>query len=590
MNESLIQEIRSKADIVEVIQRYLPLIKKGKNYVAVCPFHDDHDPSMSISQDKQIYKCFVCGAGGNVFNFVKDFEKIQYNDAIIKVANFAGFSLDEKYLVTQKKIDSKQQALFDVLNEYVKYTRYILNTEDAIDAKKYLNKRGLDDSTIQKFEIGYNLNNDQSSKFLLAKGYELESCVKTNITRINEFGSKDVFNQRIVFPIHNPQGQVVAFTARSMNPNESSKYINSTETPLYIKGNLLYNYHRAIKHVKQTKEIVIVEGVMDVIALDRVNIENVVATLGTACTKEQITLIQNASNNVVLCYDSDIAGQTATLKLAKILMSNRLNVSIIQNNTGLDLDEIIEQKSKDALTKLMSQKTSYLDFFYNYSIKRLDIDNYNQKKEFAKIILSELDSLKDKFDRELMLERLIQATQFTRDQLDILHEKPIQTKTIYKPIKSKKADLNQWAEKEIIGQMLFSLQAVHDFRQILGYFVNEEFQKLALTIMNYYRNHEDEELIIADFISTLEDKSMIELVTQIVESDIYYRNYSTEALQDAIIQVKINNLEIQIKDFKNKYKDDLSLNSDPLRWNEYQELLNTRRELFQKKGDQNHGK
>jgi DNA primase len=588
MNESLIQEIRSKADIVEIIQRYLPLIKKGKNYVAVCPFHDDHDPSMSISQDKQIYKCFVCGAGGNVFHFVKDFEKIHYNDAVIKVANFVGFSLDEKYLITQKKIDPKQQVLFDVLNEYVKYTRYILNTEDAIDAKKYLNKRGLDDSIIQKFEVGYNLNNDQSSKYLLAKGYDLESCVKANITRINEFGSKDVFNQRIVFPIHNPQGQVIAFTARSINPTESSKYINSTETPLYIKGNLLYNYHRAIKHVKQTKEIIIVEGVMDVIALDRVNIENVVATLGTACTKEQITLIQNASNNVVLCYDSDVAGQTATLKLARLLISSRLNVSIIQNNTGLDLDEIIDQKSKDSLLKLISQKTSYLDFFFNYSIKRLDIENYNQKKEFAKIILGELDNLKDKFDRELMLERLIQATQFTRDQLDLLQDKPIQLKTIYKPIKSKKADLNQWAEKEIIGQMLFSPQAVLDFRQILGYFVNEEFQKIALTIINYYRNHE--ELVIADFISTLDDKSMIELVTQIVESDIYYRNYSTEALQDAIIQVKINNLDIQIENFRIKYKDDLSLNLDPLRWNEYQDLLNTRRELFQKKGDQNHGK
>jgi len=154
MHESLIQEIRAKADIVEIIQRYLPLIKKGKNYVAVCPFHDDHDPSMSISVDKQIYKCFVCGAGGNVFNFVKDFEKIQYNDAILKVANYVSFPLDEKYLISPKKIDPKLQSLYDVLNEFVKYSRYILNTEDAIHAKKYLYKRGLDDSIMQKFEIG----------------------------------------------------------------------------------------------------------------------------------------------------------------------------------------------------------------------------------------------------------------------------------------------------------------------------------------------------------------------------------------------------------------------------------------------------
>lgn len=587
MNESLIQDIRSKADIVEVVQHYLPLIKKGKNYVAVCPFHDDHDPSMSISQDKQIFKCFVCGAGGNVFNFVKDYEKIQFNDAVIKVANYIGYTLDEKYIINQTKIDPKQQALFNVLNEYVKYTRYILNTEDAIDAKKYLMNRGLDENTIQKFEIGYNLNNDQSTKFLLAKGFDLESCVKTNITRINEFGSKDVFNQRIVFPIHNPQGQVVAFTARTMNPNESSKYINSTETPLYIKGNLLYNYHRAIKNIKQTKEIIIVEGVMDVIALDRVNIENVVATLGTACTKEQITLIQNASNNVVLCYDSDSAGQTATLKLARLLLAHKLNVSIVQNNTGLDLDEIIEQKSKDALIKIMSQRTSYLDFFFNYSLTRLDLENYNQKKEFAKIVLSELDKLKDKFDRELMLDKLSQSTQFSRDQLLLLQDKPtqvIQSTTI----KPKKSDIKKWAEKEIIGQMLFSAQAVFDFRQELGYFVNELYQKVALTIINYYRNHD--ELIIADFITTLEDKDMIELVTQIVDSDIYFRNYSKEALQDAIIEVKINTLDIQIAEFTTKYRDDLSLNPNSNLWVEYQELKQMRKELIQKKGVHNHGK
>ena len=136
MNESLIQDIRTKADIVEIIQHYLPLIKKGKNYVAVCRFHDDHDPSMSISQDKQIFKCFVCGAGGNVFNFVKDYEKIQFNEAIIKVANYISYPLDEKYFVKQNQIDPKLKILYDVLNEYVKYTRYILNTEDAQNVKK----------------------------------------------------------------------------------------------------------------------------------------------------------------------------------------------------------------------------------------------------------------------------------------------------------------------------------------------------------------------------------------------------------------------------------------------------------------------
>ena len=253
----------------------------------------------------------------------------------------------------------------------------------------------------------------------------------------------------------------------------------------------------------------------------------------------------------------------------------------------MDLDEIIEQKSSESLVKLMTQKSSYLDFFYNYSITRLDLDNYNQKKEFAKIILSELSNLKDKFDRELMLEKLSQSTQFTRDQLLLLQDKPNQVVTV-KPVKSKKSDIKKWAEKEIIGQMLLSQQATQDFKLELGYFINEDYQRLALTIINYYRNHD--ELVIADFISTIDDTNMIELVTQIVDSDIYFNIYSKEALQDAILEVKISNLDIQIAEFTSKYRDELSLNPNSHLWNEYQVLKETRKDLIQKKGVHNHGK
>ena len=590
MHESLIQEIRSKADIVQIIQNYLPLIKKGKNFVGVCPFHDDHDPSMSVSQDKQIFKCFVCGAGGNVFNFVKDFEQVPYQQAILKVAQLASISIEEQYLERQSHEDVKHKQLFDVLSEYVRYAHYILNTPDGQMAREYLQKRGLDESIINKFELGYNLDSEQATRFLLAKGHSLEHCVKANITRTNEYGNKDVFAKRIVFPIHNPEGKPIAFTARSLDPNETSKYINSTETELYVKGQVLYNYHRALRSIKLKRELIVVEGVMDVIALDRVGIENVVATLGTACTKEQIRLMQNASQNVTICYDSDEAGQSASLRLGRLLLAARLNVQIVRNTSGLDLDEIIQTQSKANLQALMLQKHSYLDFFFEYSLKHLDLANFNQRKEFAKLIMHESNQLRDRFDQALMIDRLAQATQFTPDQLRLLVQAQSANKSpqLQRPLLKQRMDLTTWAEKEILGQMLFSQQAVLDFRKDLGFFADASYQKLALTIINYYRSHE--ECVIADFISTLEDASMIELVTQIVDSEIYYRAYSSEALQDAILRVKISNLDRQLELFKQKYSEELAFQTNMERIQDYQSLLKQKRDLVQLRGVDKHGK
>ena len=590
MHESLIQEIRSKADIVQIIQNYLPLIKKGKNFAGVCPFHDDHDPSMSVSQEKQIFKCFVCGAGGNVFNFVKDFEQVPYPQAILKVAQLANIIIEEQYLERQSSEDVKHKHLYDVLSEYVRYAHYILNTTDGQMAREYLQKRGLDESIIDKFELGYNLDTEQATRFLLAKGHSLEHCVKANITRTNEYGNKDVFAKRIVFPIHNPEGRPIAFTARSLDPNESSKYINSTETDLYVKGQVLYNYHRALRSIKLKRELIVVEGVMDVIALDRVGIENVVATLGTACTKEQIRLMQNASHNVTICYDSDEAGQSASLRLGRLLMAARLNVQLVRNTSGLDLDEIIQTQSKASLQALMEQKHSYLDFFFEYSLKHLDLANFNQRKEFAKLIMHESNQLRDRFDQALMIDRLSQATQFTPDQLRLLVQAQTsnQSPQLQRPLLKQRMDLTTWAEKEILGQMLFSQQAVLDFRRDLGFFADTSYQKLALTIINYYRSHE--ECVIADFISTLEDASMIELVTQIVDSEIYYRAYSSEALQDAILRVKISNLDRQLELFKQKYSDELAFQTNMERIQDYQSLLKQKRDLVQLRGVDKHGK
>lgn len=589
ISETILNDLRAKADIVEIIQRYIPLVKKGKNYFGLCPFHDDHDPSLSISPDKQIFKCFVCGAGGNVFNFVKEHEKIHFNEAVIKVAEFIAYPLDVDSIQPKVSVDPKIQAYHDVLNEYLRFVRYTLNTAIASDAKQYLIKRGLQETTLQKFDIGYNPSDDAATAFLLAKNYPLEQAVRVNVSRTNEFGNKDVFNNRIVFPIHSPQGQVVGFTARSINPNESSKYINTTETPVYIKGKLLYNYHRALKAIKEQKSVIVVEGVMDVLALDQVGIHHVVATLGTACTREQIRLLQQASMHVVLCYDADEAGQTAMFKLGKVLQSQRLKVSVLLNKTSKDLDELaLEDTNK--LISFTKTPMNFVEFLFEYHLKRMNLNNYSERKIFASLLIEEFGSIGDRFDQSMLMERLVQVTQFTQEQLMLLIEKDLKVSTqVPSPRRiQQQAKLKDWPEKEILSQMLMSKQAMLDFRKELGYFNDPKYQSLALRILHHYRQHEN--LVIANFMNELDEAMQRELVSELVNSDIYIHAYAPDALQDAFVQVKINTLDAEIFAFKQKYKEDLVLSKDISIVETYQALLKRRQQLIQLKGQQNHGK
>lgn len=590
MNEELLNEIRSKTDIVETIRSYIPVIKKGKSFAAVCPFHDDHNPSMSISPDKQIYKCFVCGAGGNVFSFVRDFEKISFNEAVERLAAQAGVQLDASFSQNKVQIDPKIQGYYDTLDEYLRFVRYSLASVDGQEARQYLENRGLSQEQIQKFEIGFNPADHKANDFLEAKGFDIEKRSQSNLVRVNEFGVKDVFENRITFPIHSANGQVIGFSARTMDPSHPSKYINTAETEIYQKGKCLYNLHRAKQSIKSQQFVILVEGVMDVIAYDKAGYENVVASLGTALTIDQIRLLKNSSSNIYLSFDSDNAGQMASQKIGRLLSEQGFKVFVLQNNLAKDVDEAIQKHGIKAIQNIIESKKSFVEYLFDFSMNRLDLENYSQKKEFARLMMLELNSIKDTFDRSHMKNRIIDVTGFSEDQLDLLVPELPKVKTVLKKSENlrkilKQNELSDWAEKEILGQMLVSQNAMQVFRKDLGYFVNELYQKIALKIMHYYRHHDS--IVVADFINTLDSDAAIECITQIVESDIYYNSYSEKALMDAIIQVKINNIDIQIDQFKQEHKEALVLDSNPDLMIQYQSLLKQRREYLKKKGESN---
>lgn len=552
-----ISAVRSRADIVDIIGRYLPLVKKGKSMSAVCPFHDDHDPSLSISQDKQIYKCFVCGNGGNVFTFVQNYENISFQQAVVKVAEMIGYPLHVNVSDFQEKKDPRKEGLFRCLSEAIRYMSFQLNAQEGKAALEYLNQRGLYKEIIEKFEIGWNGPNDQVTRFLKAKSFPESDMLACNLARLSERGISDVFYNRITFPIHDSLGNPIGFTARSMDPDALSKYINTNETELYIKGNTLYNYHRAKAVAKKEGRLIVVEGVMDVIAFARAGINHVVATLGTACTKEQIRLMKQCSNRIVLCYDGDKAGRKATLKAAKLMQQAGIEVSVMQNKTGLDPDEIINRFGLDELRAMSRNESAWMEFVFDELQNQFNLDNYSEKKQFALAIKAEIDALQDDFDRQSFTHRLSLLTGFNAVQLGF--STVSDSKTRIQPAKVRLNPMQNGktnAENHILSQMLASILAAECFKNELGFLSSEDGQRCAMLILDYYRKHDV--MNVAELLDSCTSESQKQLILDLSSNEIYLKQYNEELLlgsikrfKRAMMEDRLQELQIEIKKINN---------------------------------------
>ena len=275
-----INAIQKSADIVDIVGSYIDLEKKGKNFFGVCPFHDDHTPSLSVSREKGIYSCFTCHSTGNVFKFIQDYENVSFLEAVKIVADKVGITLNVDF-----KNTSKYESMYEAYDLAIKYYQNNLKSKAGHKAHEYLNNRGLSDEIIDEFEIGYASSDpDTLSKLLLAKEYDEEAMINSGLINRGK-GLYDLFRDRVTFPIHNPSGRPVAFSARIYEKKDGeAKYINTKETPIFKKGEILFNYHRARNEARKLKRLVLVEGQMDAMRVYASGIKNVVATMGTALT------------------------------------------------------------------------------------------------------------------------------------------------------------------------------------------------------------------------------------------------------------------------------------------------------------------
>lgn len=542
-----IQEVRSKADIVSIIGQYIPLTKKGKNYMALCPFHDDHNPSMSISPDKQIYKCFVCHAGGNVFTFVSEFEKISFVDAVIKVASEVNVDLGH-IGETSVPIDPIVKKHLACLHDANQYLTYQLQSQDGFMVKQYLHNRGLSDAIIERFNVGYNPPKDAVTTFLLAKKHDVETIVDTNIGMLVNGQLRDVFSDRVTFPIYNAKNQLIGFTARALLENQSSKYINTATTKLYTKSEVVYNLAVAKEFAKKEGLLILVEGVMDVVAYGRAGMFYAVSTLGTALTSQQIDQIKRVSNHVVLSFDYDEAGLMATYQTIESLVNKNIIVEVVPLPEKSDPDDLILKKGEAALVDAVKARIHWMEFVLMYGQKLYRISNYQQKKKYITLMVSHIKKLTDTMDRKHFATLLAKITDMDADEI---YQAIIQVPQSHGRIvreQPKQEFLVPLYEKEILAQMLLSKQAAIQFQDDLGYLTNHQANDLAMMLLSLYR-HVDM-LEIADVLSKASETNKKEFVLWLMDWALFPKQYESDVLEDAIMHVKKRNIEDKIAKLK----------------------------------------
>ena len=508
MNDNdLIKEVRSASNIVDVISSYLPLVKKGKNYFGVCPFHDDNNPSMSVSEDKQIYKCFSCGASGNVFNFVMDYEKIDFKSALYLLAKRSGINVSNNLVKTNNKNDK----FYEIYNIAERYYQNNLNTSLGLEAKSYLHNRGIDDELIKHFKIGLSLKEqDGLVNLLVKKNYSIKDISLIGLSNMD----KDLYINRIMFPLFNTNGDTIGFSGRIYNTKSDSKYINTRETLIFKKGENLYNYHLAKDEARKEKSLIVVEGFMDVIRLYSIGVKNVVALMGTSLTKEQTTLIKRTSTNIILMLDGDNPGKKAIVNVGHILEEENLRVNVVALPEELDPDEYILKYGKENFINLLNNPIEYSEFKINYLKEGKDLTKIDEQSSYVNEVLQELSNIDDDIKKELILKKLEKEfnldIEFLRNKLQNM-QKSGKIETLKKPddVKLIKLDKYQKATYAILNEMLNNYNAIKTYEKRLNYLPYETARYLANEII-YYSKHE-KDFVLADFITQVSDKEELAL-------------------------------------------------------------------------------
>ena len=511
-SRDLIEAVLKSADIVTVISSYLHVEKKGRNYVALCPFHDDKNPSLSISKEKQIFKCFVCGTGGDAIGFVQKFEKIPYPAAVRKVAEICNFH-DPRLVDDAPKlfVDPGIQRLYSCIDDLQVLYRYALSTDEASKARAYLEKRNLGEDMVERFQIGYApLDGVKTIEYLKAKNHSLKEIEDIGIALARAEGSADHNAGRLIFPLFSPRGQLVGFSARQLEKDGTAKYINSPETPIFHKGDNLYNYHNVSGSAHRDGYCYLMEGFMDVMSAYRAGINNAVALMGTSLTTDQVKLLGKLRCEIRLCLDGDQPGQVAMMKNSRLLAKAGIPHRIVDYQGDLrDPDDIFNDEGKEGLLKRLNNLLEPTDFYLGFYQSSVEGRTQEQRKAILDAFLPYLRAQKAGIEYEDALQKLSKATGYQADAIRAIAQSSQEDETmetaslITKRVvpQAKQLGRLKMAEKSLLYYMLKDPRAIEIYQTRVGAFYDDTYREAANYILDYARSHPGEQIEVSTICS-----------------------------------------------------------------------------------------
>lgn len=559
-SEEVIQKVKEQNDIIDVISDTVRLKRTGRNYLGVCPFHHEKTPSFTVSRDKQIYKCFGCGAAGNVISFVMKTKNLTFPESVKFLAERVGIDIEES---SEKKA---QKIKFDKMyNINVEAARYFFNNLRKNEkAYSYFKNRGIDDITMKRFGLGFatdgwhNLRN-----YLKTKGIKEEELLNLGLTIKSPKGSiYDRFRNRVIFPVFDYSGKVIGFGGRVLDDSKP-KYLNSPETPLFKKGIHLYGLNFAVKN-NMDRAVVIVEGYMDCISLHQHGITNVVATLGTALTEYQAKLLKRYVDRVIISFDADIAGQNATLRGLEILKKEGFDIRVLQVPQGKDPDEYIKANGKEAFIKLIENALPLIDYRLKKSEDGINFTNKEMIIKYVKDVANILSSV-DSIERDVYVKQVSQKTGVSEEAILENIREILKKTSKYEEKDNINVDFGQKLYLEpayVKGErtlLKLMIEKTESLQYILEHIQREDFilssHKIIFDLIIEFENLTYKEKINKIDIKCAEDSECIKEWINIQELQIKLGQYDMEKMiHDCIREIKKFKLEESKKGIMNKIR------------------------------------
>ena len=559
--QEIIRNVREQNDIVEVIEEYVALKKQGRNHKGLCPFHDEKTPSFSVAKDRQMFHCFGCGQGGDVIEFMMEIESFSFVEAIQYLANRAGITLPDTTSTTQPSISKEANELLKAFDWLTKYYHHLLKySDDGKQGLQYLLDRGLNEKTIDDFQLGYSpVNSKFTINFLEKKGFHEQFLIKYGFLSPRENSPPvDIFRGRVIFPIKNHLGRTVAFGGRAIQDDQQPKYLNSIEHELFQKSNLLFHFDEAKNHIRKQNQVIIFEGYMDVLRAYQAGIKNIVATLGTSLTEYQAKLLKRYVDTVILCYDADNAGFQASYNAANLLKKVGCEVKIAQVKDNMDPDEyILTYGGEQFKEQVIDASDTYFKFFMKFKKKQYNLSIDSEKLAYIETIVEKLAEIESPIERDFYITDIADEFQLSSDIIKHDVEKYRKRNQNFMDKSSHNSNTNTKimmthpsqvlpayynAERMLLARMLKHTHIIEKVQQKLNGRFNAEEHKVILTHL-YALYEEQREIDPNELLDKIQDQEIKKIVTELVITPI------NEEVSDQEINDYIDIINMEANDY-----------------------------------------